>query len=114
MTVREYPTFVRRSASRPQILDVPTEATLPHHLETDDLYILNPNFHGYVSVRDPEKGSMFCKAIALAVSRHGCHKEITTLFEEEVIICSHKLVRFGVPWHTNGPRLARPLEIWPM
>ena len=95
MTVREYPTFVRRSASRPQILDAPTEATLPHHLETDDLYILNPNFHGYVSVRDPEKGSMFCKAIALAISRHGCHKEITTLFEEEVIICSHELGKTG-------------------
>ena len=20
----------------------------------------------------------------------------------------------GVPWHANGPRLARPLETWPM
>ncbi|XP_067937116.1 uncharacterized protein [Watersipora subatra] len=53
-------------------------------LATDHLLIWKASYHGHVAYRSPEFGTWFVNAIIQSISRHACHRDLKTLFENQI------------------------------
>ncbi|XP_067941169.1 caspase-6-like isoform X1 [Watersipora subatra] len=53
-------------------------------LDTDDLIIWQASFPGHVAHRHTRYGSWFVTAVVESLSKHACHRDLKTLFDNQI------------------------------